>query len=1264
MIRKFYIFIFLIFFVCNNSYSKSPPPGTGSSNVPANILIMLDNSGSMAWDINGVPISSWTKYVSQPSDVAVDDNGNIYALQVSSKTIKVFDSNGAYVKVIGTGGSTYPTSLDIYNNVIYVLDYYNGSVKVLSDSGNIIKSGQPTGYWSAWSIAASNNHVFIGGFASYNQSYIRILNRGSLNQVNYHFNYPTYNSMSGLDVNSDGTKLVTVSNYRSKVCVHSISGTSLGSCQTVGTGNYGTGNGDTRYPVDAAFDSNGNIFVNDSSNRRLQKFNSSRSYVAKYGSYNYSGPFRWPWGLGISSDNKVYSADKDNNDVYEFNNNLTSFSRIGAAVSRMSIAKAAIKKLVNDSQLKSGANFGLMEWGFYWGSYLRLRVPISSNGASTIYTDVDGVNSGGGTYLLQAMNYARNYWNGNLTQDGTRYPSPIIPGATCQLNFNILISDGQWNSHSSAMGVVRDLKDRLNVKTFAVGLGINTGNRSNYDSLATNGGTTKALFASTSGGLLKAIQDAVNQAVSSTLTFTTPAVMPEVNKGGYIYQSTFKYDKNKEWEGSLKKYELNIDGSFGAERWDAAKQLNKTSPNSRKIWTVDIGVKNTNNFTTSNRNILKQKLFPLKASPTDTETDNLINFIRGFDSYDYNNNNNTTEERGNAQGGSKLADIYNSDLIVVGKPDAPIADTGNSNFSKTDAYYRQNTSTQYSNFQNSSDCGGSCNSRTEVVIAGANSGILHAFNSNTGDELWGYIPPNIIGKLSSIVTTKANATNPIYGVDGSPVVKDIFFDDTPNNGANDPRWRTILISGLGAGGKGYFALDITDINNPKHLFAIENDTFNKRISHWNSDENLNSYFYTGNASPPPQFDYRKLGASWSTPRIIRMKVDGEDRWVAVFGGGYNSGVAPEYGSAIFIMDLENEGRLLKKIDIQDKQIAYHAYSFGIAKGVKEFQMSQFGLNSYNTNVEKLIVSGTGGMGYGITQDINNGIATNIKIVLDFELPNATNFLVTRVNKKDIVNSLPSDLTVITANGTSKANYDGALIYAGDLEGKVTKVNLTESFVLNNDKMINKNISTTTVFDAQANTDNGRYIYNSLEATINSDNNLWLYFGTGDTQKLQSQSSQVKNRVFGIKDKDFPNYANISSAGTYSNCSSSGCPNSSQMGWYVDLDKAKKVTAKPTVDKDRVYFSIYEPSSSSTPCTTGTAFLHAYDSECGGVKQYFPVNLGEGVGGEVVISGDNLYIGISGEANKSLTSKDSLIRIKSKAEASSGAVQLESWKENY
>ena len=41
----------------------------------------------------------------------------------------------------------------------------------------------------------------------------------------------------------------------------------------------------------------------------------------------------------------------------------------------------------------------------------------------------------------------------------------------------------------------------------------------------------------------------------------------------------------------------------------------------------------------------------------------------------------------------------------------------------------------------------------------------------------------------------------------------VKLDDTPDNGSNDPRWRTVLISGIGAGGNGIFALDITDINN-------------------------------------------------------------------------------------------------------------------------------------------------------------------------------------------------------------------------------------------------------------------------------------------------------------------------------------------------------------------------------------------------------------------------------------------------------------------
>ena len=95
--------ILFILILSNKAYSKLPPPGTGTSGVPANILIMLDNSGSMSWDINGNYISSWRTLVSYPMDVAIDSSGNIYAIELNTRRIKVFDSSGSYVRQIGGG---------------------------------------------------------------------------------------------------------------------------------------------------------------------------------------------------------------------------------------------------------------------------------------------------------------------------------------------------------------------------------------------------------------------------------------------------------------------------------------------------------------------------------------------------------------------------------------------------------------------------------------------------------------------------------------------------------------------------------------------------------------------------------------------------------------------------------------------------------------------------------------------------------------------------------------------------------------------------------------------------------------------------------------------------------------------------------------------------------------------------------------------------------------------------------------------------------
>ena len=72
MIKKISYAILLILFFSNSLFAKSPPPGTGTGSVPANILIMLDNSGSMSWDTDGNVINASSSKVSSPIDIAVD----------------------------------------------------------------------------------------------------------------------------------------------------------------------------------------------------------------------------------------------------------------------------------------------------------------------------------------------------------------------------------------------------------------------------------------------------------------------------------------------------------------------------------------------------------------------------------------------------------------------------------------------------------------------------------------------------------------------------------------------------------------------------------------------------------------------------------------------------------------------------------------------------------------------------------------------------------------------------------------------------------------------------------------------------------------------------------------------------------------------------------------------------------------------------------------------------------------------------------------
>jgi type IV pilus assembly protein PilY1 len=831
--------------------------------------------------------------------------------------------------------------------------------------------------------------------------------------------------------------------------------------------------------------------------------------------------------------------------------------------SRMDVIMEVLKKLTSDSDLVSSANFGLQLWAdpvphqlkeveeFTQEKHLlkdwtgrdvvRRRVDINIDGAGKIYNSVKDAKSGitdrtpwgwyaanGYTHLYPAMVEARDYFLGA--------DSPLDPNASCQKNFLLVISDGEWGYVAEVNAIATELLEKKGIQTIVTGFSALQGS-AQYTSLAKAGGTypTTPIFADQVETLYEALYNMLSPSKTSRLTVAAPVVVPNLLSGNHIFQSTFTYEPKHQWKGQLSKYKLNSNGSFGALQWEAGTKLDAKNTATRKIWTVanKFGVNSSlNNFTTSNLLGLKEALWEGSgSSPTNTEATNLINFVRGIDAYDENSNLNTSEKRW------KLGDIYNSKLVVVGKPNSKTTDLDKK--SHTEAYYRNLNN--YANFKNGSSCGGNCKLRDEVVYVGANDGMLHAFDSATGEELWAFIPPMMLQSLRSMVSVSINQTKAIYGVDGSPTVKDIYYDN---------KWRSVLISGMGRGGKGYFALDITNPSSPKFLFAFENKPTLSKIYHWDASGTRTDLDYSS-SSIAQEYDYSKLGDTMSTPVIVAMPEGSGRKWVAVFGAGYNAGINEDYASAIYVVDLEDNGKVLKRIDLTDSS-----------------------------------------------------------------------------NSSSIANAMPSALVSVTPDTTNKANYQGSMIYGVDLEGKHWQFNLTNTGTL---------YDITQTFDAEATYDNDRMAFFQTTPAIGNDNNLWSFYGTGNQQKLERMSGDISNRIFGLKDKNFPTYvaSSSSTAGSSSmkNVSSLGSSCSSEEdGWYLNLGANERVTGKLAVHNSVLYSSSYTPNSGSA-CSAGSGSLTEYSLSCGSKNR--KIDIGEGIPTGAVIFEDKIYIGISGSGSSDI-----------------------------
>ncbi len=221
---------------------------------------------------------------------------------------------------------------------------------------------------------------------------------------------------------------------------------------------------------------------------------------------------------------------------------------------------------------------------------------------------------------------------------------------------------------------------------------------------------------------------------------------------------------------------------------------------------------------------------------------------------------------------SVLGDIVDSSPTWVGAPVDPYpGSAGNSVTTWVDNLYPTATmpenTVSYGTFQSSNA------TRLNVVYAGANDGMLHGFEAgsydstgtvfsatkNDGKEVIAYMPNAVLSTIHNSGNQSLDYSSPNYSrnyyVDATPGTGDVYY-----GGA----WHTLLVGGLGAGGKAIYALDITSPT------GFSESATSVVLGEWDtSTSSLGS----------------NLGQTYGIPLIRRFH---SGNWGIIFGNGYQS----------------------------------------------------------------------------------------------------------------------------------------------------------------------------------------------------------------------------------------------------------------------------------------------------------------------------------------------------------------------------------------
>ncbi len=327
---------------------------------------------------------------------------------------------------------------------------------------------------------------------------------------------------------------------------------------------------------------------------------------------------------------------------------------------------------------------------------------------------------------------------------------------------------------------------------------------------------------------LALISEAVVSSSASAATNST-----RVDADSKIYQARFN---SGNWTGELLAYGIASSGNISGLLWDASQLIPQAS--SRQILTKGAG--NTQvpfawaSLTSAQRDALDRN----SNGQVDGLGEQRLAYLRGDASREVRNGG-VFRDRARV-----LGDIVNSSPEYVGAQDfgfsqLPTAAPGSGSYLDYVQAKRE---------------------RAGMIYVGANDGMLHAFDAETGIEQWAYVPSELVPAMRELTEPRYRHR---YFVDGSPTSTDAYFSG---------RWNTVLVASLGAGGRTVVGIDVTNPGAPSLLW---------------------------------EFTHEDLGYVLGRPSIVRLS---DGRWGAIIGSGYGL----DKSAKLFVVDMQT-GALISRI---------------------------------------------------------------------------------------------------------------------------------------------------------------------------------------------------------------------------------------------------------------------------------------------------------------------------------------------------------------